>query len=91
MKEIIHLAETLLHGISTSSFVHFPKRILANVFLIIANQFRMTPLKGPPRLHARFHSHEDFSQALDFLRLRALVDPSLGPACDSWEDRGSTH
>ena len=85
MKEIIHLTETLLHGISTSSFVHFPKRLLANVFLIIVNQFRMTPLQGPPRLHARFHSQEDFLLSLDLLRLRALVNPRLGPICDSWE------
>jgi poly(A) polymerase len=95
LKEISHLTETLLHGISISSFVHFPRNLFANLFLIIVNQFRMTPLDGPPRLHARFHSHDDFLQSLDFLKLRVHVDPALGPLCDQWEEvsqkRSHTH
>lgn len=87
MREIVHLTETLLHGISTSSFVHFPKKLLSNVFLIIANQFRMTPLKGPSRFNARFHSQEEFFLSLGFLRLRTLVNPELGPIYDSWEEK----
>ncbi len=86
-KEVMHLAETLLHGISTSSFVQFPKKILSNLFLIIVNQVRMAPLKRDPHFHARFHSHEEFSLSLEFLRLRALVDPSLGQIVERWEQK----
>jgi poly(A) polymerase len=84
-KEIVHLTETLLHGIGTSSFVHFPRKLFGSLFLIIVNQFRLTPLKGPPKLHARFSSHEDFQNAIDFLRLRTLVDGKLGKLLDQWE------
>lgn len=85
-KEITHLAHTLLHGISTSSFVHFPKKLLIVTSLIILNQFRLTPLQGPPKFHARFHSFEDFSLSFEFLRLRTIVDPSLSSIFHSWEE-----
>lgn len=84
-KEIIHLAETLLHGISTSSFVHFPKRLLQSVYMIIVNQFRLTPHNEPPKFRSRFHSIYDFQDALSFLRIRALVKPELSSALEQWE------
>lgn len=90
-KEITHLAETLLHGISTSSFVHFPKKLLQSVFLIIVNQFRLTPQGGPPRFRSRFHSATDFHEALSFLRLRTLIDPSLSSMLDEWESLAAKH
>jgi hypothetical protein len=43
-------------------------------------------LKGPIKVHSRFHSHEDFQLSLALLRIRTLVDPSLGTACDAWEE-----
>ncbi len=84
-REIAHLAETLLHAISTSSFVHFPKKLLGSTFLTIVNQFRMSPPNGTPRFHARFGSFEDFTNAMSFLRLRATIDPLLCQLCDQWE------
>lgn len=89
IKEIVHLTETLLHGISTSSFVHFPKKLLANLYLIVINQFRMTPLKAPPRFHARFHTKEELHLSLELLRLRARVQPSLEAACAGWEEKAA--
>ncbi len=85
IREITHLTETLLHGISTSSFVHFPKKLLQSIFLILVNQFRLTPQGGAPRLTSRFHSPIDFQEALSFLRLRTLVTPSLSSLFEQWE------
>lgn len=85
LKDIVLLTESLLHGIATSSFVHFPKKLLCSVFLALTNQFRLTPLKGEPRYHARFSSKEDFETSLDFLRLRCLVHPELGHFLERWE------
>jgi poly(A) polymerase len=84
-REIAHLAEALIHAISTSSFVHFPKKLLGSTFLTIVNQFRMTPYNGTPRFHARFGSLEDFSNAMSFLRLRATINSQLCQLCDQWE------
>jgi poly(A) polymerase len=84
-RDVAHLTETLLHGIMISSFVHFPKRLLGNLYLTIVNQFRMTPLTGHPKFHIRFRSHEDHLLSLELLRIRALVRPELGAVCDQWE------
>lgn len=84
-KDILHLTQSLLHGVSTSSFVHFPKKLFVNLYMILANQFRLTPFKGEPKFHTRFHSQEDFLNAVHFLRIRSLVDPSLSPLLEKWE------
>lgn len=85
LRDILQLADSLLQGVCTSSFVHFPKKLLGSVFLTVTNQFRMTPLKGDPKYHARFSSKEDFLLSLDFLRLRCLVNPNLGHFLEHWE------
>jgi len=85
MREISHLAKTLLHGIAASSFVHFPKKLMSYVYFIVINQFRLTPLKKPPKLHSRFQSKEDFLLALDMLKIRAEVAPKLKSQLTEWE------
>lgn len=91
MKDIVHLTDTLLHGIIVTSFVHFPKKLLANTYLTIVNQFRMTPLHGNPKFHIRFHSQEDRLLSLELLRLRAHVNPELQPVCAQWEAAVAQH
>lgn len=86
MRDITHLTHTLLHAVSTSCFVHFPKRLLILSSMIMLNQFRMAPLQGPPKLHARFHSAEDFSLALEFLRVRCRLNTSLSDPLSAWEE-----
>ena len=85
MQDIVHLTETLIHGITISSFVQFPRRLLGDLYLAIVNQFRMTPLIGQPKFHLRFRSKEDRLFSLELLKLRAFVLPELGSVCDQWE------
>lgn len=85
MREISYLAKTLLHGISTSSFVHLPKKLLGYVYLIIVNQFRLTPIGREPKFHSRFQTKEDFSLALHLLRIRAKIQPDLESLLEEWE------
>jgi len=85
MREISHLAKTLLHGISTSSFVHLPKKLLGYVYLIIVNQFRLTPIGREPKFQSRFQTKEDFSLALYLLRIRAKIQPDLESLLEEWE------
>ena len=86
MHDIIHLTDTLLHGIIVSSFIQFPKRLLAELYSTIINQFRMTPLIGQPNFHLRFRSREDRFLSLELLKLRALVGPELSSVCNRWEE-----
>ena len=85
-KEADHLADKLLHAIDISSFVHFPKKLLGTTYTTIINQFRLTPLGSTPKYHSRIGPKEDFENALSLLRIRSIIDPSLGSTCSAWEE-----
>jgi len=82
--EIANLSQSLLHGISSSSFSHFPKRTLALCHLALVHQFKLTPMKSAVKLHSRFTTHFDFELALDLLKLRAHVDHDLESILSVW-------
>lgn len=90
MAEIISLSESLLHGIDTSSFAHFPRKLLAQTHTVLINQFRLTPLKGTPKFHSRLGSHLDFDQALTFLKIRSHVDKHLHEIYQEWKNAQKT-
>lgn len=73
-QDICHLTETLLRGINISSFIHFPKKLLGDTYLVLVNQFRLTPYKMAPKKNIRFQSEEDKAAALQFLTIRQEVN-----------------
>jgi poly(A) polymerase len=83
--DIYHLSETLAQGIATSSFCHFPKRLLYVTHIMAAAQFRLTPLAGPPKFGGRFIHSRDSELAVQFLGLRAKVDHELLPIYTEWK------
>lgn len=83
--DIVHLSQSLLKGISTSSFAHFPKKILATVHYIIILQYRLTPLNNNPRFQTKFPSQEDFLLSLQFLHLRTVINPKLKKIYLDWK------
>jgi poly(A) polymerase len=83
--DIIHLSNSLLRGISTSSFAHFPKKILAIAHSLITQQFRFTPLRGKPKWNARIHQSYEMMLALQFLNLRSAIDPELKEFYTGWK------
>ncbi len=83
--EVITLSESLLQGIDTSSFAHFPRKLLSSTHSVLINQFRLTPLKGNPKFHSRFSSSFEFEQALTFLQIRAHVDKELHHIYLDWK------
>ncbi len=83
--DIVHLSHSLLRGITTSSFAHFPKKIVAITHYILTTQYRLTPLSGRPRFSSRFPSPQDFRLALNFLNIRSQVDPELQDLYLSWK------
>jgi poly(A) polymerase len=87
LSEIVRLAHALLRGISTSSFSHFPRRILALSHSIIVNQFRLTPLKGRPKIGQRFGDDEEFHLALEFLRVRSTLDARFHQVYLNWRKK----
>lgn len=83
--DIVNLSLSLLKGISTSSFAHFPKKILTTVHYIIILQYRLTPLSGNPRYQMKFPSQEDLELSLQFLKLRSIINPKLKKAYLDWK------
>lgn len=83
--DIVHLSHSLLRGITTSSFAHFPRKIVASTHYILTAQYRLTPHKGRPRFQTRFHSPNDFVLALNFLNVRSKVNPELKELYLNWK------
>ncbi len=83
--EIVNLSQSLFQGISTSSFAHFPKKMLSTAHFISILQYRLTPPQGRPRFNTRFPSHSDFLLAMQFLKLRSMIYPELKEFYLDWK------
>lgn len=82
--QILLLSESIIKGVVTSSFSHFPKRLSMIANFILASQYRLTPLAGKKNPRAKMLFSHDFPLALDFLKLRAAVDPTLQETLSWW-------
>jgi poly(A) polymerase len=72
--EITIVASSLIKEILIQAFAHFPRRITSTMVSILTTQYRMTPLSGKRHYREKLLRHKDFELALQFLKLRALVD-----------------
>ena len=70
LHDICHLTETLLQGISISSYIHLPKKLLSDSYLTLVNQFRLTPVQGNLKKNVRFQNEEEKMNALALLNIR---------------------
>lgn len=73
LQEIYNLTETLLRGIAISSFIHFPKKLLNDTYLVLVNQFRLTPVQSKQKKQIRFTTEEDKTAAHLLLDIRREV------------------
>lgn len=84
--DILLLTQQVTDAVMTSSFSHFPRRISTTMNLILAIQWRMTPFSGKKRHQPKMMRTKEFALALQFLKLRSLVDPLLEPLYRSWKE-----
>ncbi len=77
MGEIIELANVLLDEIFSEGFVHFPRKIRYETHFILQMQYRLTPKDRRKRVSPKIFRQRGFLDALIFLKLRALLHPSL--------------
>lgn len=84
MGEITALCQEIIQVLA-SSFSHFPRRIRHGVLFLLQMQYRLTPCDKSKRPRLRILRQRDFPIALSFLKLRALVDPTLFKAYDRWK------
>jgi poly(A) polymerase len=72
--EITILASTIVKEILVQAFSHFPRRLSSMAISILVAQFRLTPLTHKRHFREKLFRHKDFHLALNFLKLRALVN-----------------
>lgn len=72
--EITLLTSSLIKEILIHAFSHFPRRITSSMVSILVAQYRLTPLAGKRHYKEKLFRHKDFDLALNFFKLRALVD-----------------
>ena len=83
--EILHLIETLIHQLLFAAFSHFPRKIRLGAQFILQTQYRLTPLDPSRRPRTRIVRQRGFSQALIFLKLRALLQHELFKSYEHWK------
>lgn len=84
ISDVMSLTHALIHGVGENSFPPFTKRMKYAWNFILSSQYRFEPLSKKIQSRGRFLRHADFPQALAFLQLRAIADPTLKPLADEW-------
>lgn len=84
--EIMSQTNTLVRSTITSSFTHFSKKISSTMTMLLTMQYRLIPLSGKRSFRIRFLQSKEFLLALKFLKIRAMVDPSLVEDCIAWNN-----
>jgi poly(A) polymerase len=67
-------------------FFILPKRIKGSMVSLLTTQYRLTPLENKAPGKIRIPRTPDFSLALDFLKLRARLEPALKVVLDAWSE-----
>ncbi|MCB1149741.1 MAG: polynucleotide adenylyltransferase PcnB [Chlamydiia bacterium] len=83
--QISILAWSVIRGIMTTGFTHFPKKLSSQVAYILTTQYRLTPIGQKKSHRTRFLQDHDCKYALRFLKVRTLVDSSLKEDYFHWE------
>ena len=81
--EIQNEATFIIHD-TFAPFLKITKKISANIVSILTSQFRFTPLEKKKRVRYRIPNVPDFNNALDFLLLRASLEPGLAKLYEEW-------
>jgi len=83
ISDIILVTGSIIQGFVISSFSHFPKRMSAAMGFILSTQFRFTPFSGKRHSNPRLVRNKEFPVALQFLMIRARVEPELSELYES--------
>lgn len=83
--EVMELSHELIETILFGAFSHFPKKIRLKAHFVMHMQFRLTPLQKKRRPRTRMAKQKGFFDALVFLKLRSLLDPSLFKNYTYWK------
>lgn len=83
--QIMDLTHHLIDELLFQSFSHFPKRQRFGAQSILQLQYRLTPLGARKHPRHRVVRQKSFQDALTFLKLRSLVQPSTFKSYEYWK------
>lgn len=89
--EVVTTACTLMKKFVLSSFSHFPRKLSTLAASIMTIQYRITPLSGKQSIRHKSLSMKEFSEALQFLKMRAVLDPHLLKSYKVWNNAWRQH
>jgi len=79
--ETHNVISTLFHP-----FFLIPRKLRMKIISILSSQFRMTPYEKRTGKRPRIPRDPDFPLALEFLDLRACLEPALKEIWETWQD-----
>lgn len=90
-EKVPHLGEINqeTHKVISTIFQPFfvlPRKLRMKMMSILTAQFRMTPYEKKLSRRPRIPRDPDFFLAIEFLDMRACLEPALIQICDMWED-----
>lgn len=83
--DITMLASSLIDHFFASAFSHFPRRISGAMTFILTTQYRFTPLTHKRNFRQQLLKDKDFPLALQFLKIRSLIDTTLVQEYTHWK------
>ncbi len=89
--EIVMTTSELVKSVLTSSFSHFPRKISAIMTAILTMQYRLNPPSGKRVIRHKLLGMKEFPLALQFLKMRTLVDSSLLDSYKAWTNAWRQH
>lgn len=84
--DIALLTSSLIEAVVSSSFFHLPRRISGAMQVILSCQYRFTPITTKRSYRPKLLKDRDLPQALQFFKLRTLLDPSLKESYNNWKE-----
>lgn len=91
MGDIMLHTNDIMKKIVTTSFSHFPRRLVISTNFILNTQFRFSPLSKKHTLKPSMFHYKEFPLAMEFFKIRAALDPALRETYSHWNEHYLTH
>lgn len=89
--DVMMATSSVMKKFVASSFSLLPRKLSTAVSSLITMQFRLTPLSGKQSIRHKPLSMNEFPEALQFLKMRAALDPDLLKPYKAWNNAWRQH
>lgn len=83
---VMEITHQLIHKLLFEPNAHFPRKLRINAHFILCAQYRLTPLHNKKQRNLKLLKQRDFVDALNFLKIRTLVDHKNFKMYEYWKN-----